>query len=178
MTGKTKRSPEERIAAEITAAKTLKLVLGNDADDAELFRDMIEGSTSFFEVLDAVYDAMRKDEEFVDGIVAREGELAVRKARIQERIGWRKAKLEMAILAYGDKVERPEATFSLRQNAPGVLITDEAAIPAKYWKPSDPKLDRALLSADLKAAKDDPNAEPIPGATLNNAPQTLTIRKL
>lgn len=170
------RTPEEQIAAEAEALKLLRLTLGNDADDAELFRDMVEGETSFFEIIDAIYELIQQDNELITGIKKRIDDLSARKTRIEDRIAMRRAKIEAAIMVYGDKIERPEATFSIRQNPPSVVVTDEAAIPAKYWKPGDPKLDRALLSADLKALKDQPDAEPIPGATLNNAPQSLTIR--
>jgi len=170
------RTPEEQIAAEAEAVKLLRLALGNDADDAELFRDMIEGETSFFEIIDAIFELIQQDGELVTGIKKRADDLSARRGRIEDRIAMRRAKIETALMVYGDKVERPEATFSIRQNPPSVVVSDEMLIPAKYWKPGEPKLDKTLLSADLKALKDQPDAEPIPGATLNNAPQSLTIR--
>lgn len=182
------RTPEERLAAEAEAVKLLKRALANDTEDAELFRDMVEGETSFFEMIDAIYEHIQQDDELLTGIKARKDALDARRKRIEERKGFRRAKIEMALMVYGEKIERPEATFSLRQNPPSVVISDEEAIPAKYWKPGAPVLDKALLLADLKerqsafeAELEKPEAErrapdAIPGATLNNAPQSLTIR--
>lgn len=158
------------MAAEILAAQALKASLGSDADDAELFADMIEGETSLAEMVDAVFANIQIDQELLDGIEARENDLAIRKARIKERIGWRKAKIEQAILIYGEKIERPEATFTLSQRQASVVITDEAHLPSAYWKMT-PEIDRKALRAALAEGKD------IPGAVLNNAPQTLTIRR-
>ncbi len=164
------RRPEDRIAAEIAAAKALRAVLADDAEDAELYADMIEGETSLFEMIDAVWANIELDQEMLNGIAARENELAIRKARIHERQQWRRAKIEQAILIFGEKIERPEATFSLTQRAASVVVTDEASIPSEFWK-MEPKLDRSALRLALVEDKQ------IPGATLNNAPQTLTIRR-
>lgn len=188
MAKKSTRPPEAEIAAQALAAKTLREVLGSDANDAELFRDMVEGETSLFEMIDAIYDAISADQEIVDGIEARVQSLGVRSARISERISWRRAKIEAALMVYGDKIERPEATFYLSNRAPKVIVTDEALIPAKYFVPGEPKLDKTLLKKDLDAipqrlaeemAKPEGErvaVEEIPGATLSNGFQSLGIR--
>lgn len=165
------RSPEARIAAEIEAAKALRAVLAADAEDAELYADMIEGETSLFEMIDAVYANIQLDQELLDGIKARENDLAIRKARVEERIGWRKAKIEQAILIFGEKIERPEATFSLAQRQPKLIVSDdESQIPTRFFKTSV-ELDKAALLKAIKAG------EVVEGASLSNAPQTLTIRR-
>ena len=46
----------------------------------------------------------------------------------------------------------------------------EALIPAKFWKPQDPKLDRAAVAEALKAG------ETVPGASLSNGGLSLSIR--
>ena len=42
-------------------------------------------------------------------------------------------------------------TASLRQGAPALEVVAEDKIPAAYWKPQPPKLDRQGLLAALKA---------------------------
>ena len=164
------RSPEARIAAEIEAAKALRFALGSDADDEELYHIAIDGETSLNEMIDAIFANIQIDQELLDGIAARESDLAVRKARINERIQYRKAKIEQALLIYGEKIERPEATFSLSQRQASIVVTEEADIPSDYWK-MKPELDRKALRKALE------DGVAVAGACLNNAPQTLTVRR-
>lgn len=163
------REPEQRIAAEIEAAKALRIALGDEASDEELYHIAIDGQTSLNEMIDAIYEHIQQDQELLDGIKARESELSERKTRIKDRQDYRRAKIEQALLIYGEKIERPEATFSLAQRQAKVIVTDEHAIPSDYWKLT-PELDREKLRRDLAD-------QAIPGALLNNAPQTLTIRR-
>lgn len=167
---------EDRIAREIDAAKALRASLGADAEDADLLADMIEGETSLYELAAQVLDAIDRDQELMDGIAAREQELKDRKERIRYRQAGRKAKIEQALLIFGErKMELPEATLSLSKRAPKLLITDESAIPSQFWKRGDPVLDKAGLTAHLKALA--PTDEAVPGAALEPSPDTLTIRR-
>lgn len=167
---------EDRIAREIDAAKALRAALGADADDAELLAGMIEGETSLYELTAQVLDAIDRDQEMIDGIAAREAELKDRKERIRYRQAGRKAKIEQALLIFGErKMELPEATLSLSKRAPKLLITDESAIPSQFWKRGDPVLDKSGLTAHLKALTDADDA--VPGCALEPSPDTLTIRR-
>jgi hypothetical protein len=51
-----------------------------------------------------------------------------------------------------------------------VLIVDEAAIPADFWKPSDPKLDKKAVGEALKAGRE------VAGAMMSNGGETLQVR--
>lgn len=164
------RSPEARIAAEIEAAKSLRLALGDEAEDEELYHIAIDGETSLNEMIDAILANIAIDQELLDGIAARESDLHVRKSRLNERIQYRKAKIEQALLIYGEKIERPEATLSLTQRRAKAVVNEDADIPARFWK-AVPQLDKAELLKALEAG------EQVPGAVLSNAPQTLTIRR-
>jgi len=64
----------------------------------------------------------------------------------------------------------PAIAQDAKPTPPKTIIADEALIPARFWKPSDPKLDRAAVSAALKAG------EIVPGATLGNGGFTLSVR--
>jgi Siphovirus Gp157 len=50
------------------------------------------------------------------------------------------------------------------------LILDEAILPAKFWKAQDPKLDKKAVLDALKAKED------VPGASLSNGGETISIR--
>lgn len=67
-------------------------------------------------------------------------------------------------------VEHVIGTVSVRRTPPQVLVTDEAALPTKFFKPQPPKLDKREL---LKALKD---GEMVRGAQLTNGGITLAIR--
>ena len=48
------------------------------------------------------------------------------------------------------KLTVADFTASLRHGAPTLEVVEEAKIPAAYWKPQPPKLDRQGLLAALK----------------------------
>ena len=165
-----------KINAEIEAAKTLKLALGEYAEDGDLLQDMIEGETSLFEMIDLVVDRIGQEQELIDGIQKRQDELAARKERIRYRQAGLKAMIEQAMqIMDAKKLERPEATLSLSKRAPKLVIYDEAEVPGQFFKRQDPKIDRKSLADALKAIEDPRDA--IPGARLEPSPQTLTIRR-
>lgn len=165
-----------KINAEIEAAKAVRLALGAMAEDDELLRDMIEGQTSLFEMIDAVVDRIGQEQELIDGIQKRQEELAQRKDRIRYRQAGLKAMIEQAMqIMDAKKLERPEATLSLSKRAPKLVIYDEAEVPSQFFKRQDPVIDKKSLTAAIKAI-DDPRDD-IPGARLEASPQTLTIRR-
>jgi hypothetical protein len=165
----------DKLYREIEAAKALRLSLGVDADDAELLADMIEGETSLFEMVARVVNAIHQDQELLDGIADREHTLKERKERIRYRQAGMKAKIEQALLIFGErKMELPEATLSLTRRAPKLVITDESAVPSQFWKRGDPTLDKTGLLAHMKALSADD--EGVPGVVLEPSPDTLTIR--
>jgi len=166
-----------RINAEIEAAKTLKFALGEFAEDDTLLRDMIEGETSLFEMIDLVVDRIGQEQELIDGIQKRQDELSARRERIRYRQAGFKAMIEQAMqILDASKLERPEATLSLSKRAPKLVIYDEAEVSGQFFKRQDPVIDRKSLTDALKAIEDPRDA--IPGARLESSPQTLTIRRV
>lgn len=162
---------DDRIAREIEAARTLRDALGADADDAELLHDMVEGETSLFEMIDGVINLIREDQEVLDGIAARKKDLETRKERIEFRQSKRKAKIEQALAIFGERtLQRPEITLTLKRNPARLVINDESEIPSQFYKRGEPKLDKAGLKRCLK------EGEAVPGAALEPAPDTLTMR--
>ena len=166
----------DKIAREIEAAKALKAALGADADDAELLQDMIEGETSLLEMISAVLELIQQDQELIDGIKKRADDMSARKERIEWRQSGRRAKIEQALLIFGErKLELPECTLSLRKNASKLRIYSEDEVPSQFWKRKDPTIDRKSLTAALRGLSE--NDEPIPGAMLEPSPDSLAIRR-
>jgi len=167
---------DTRIYREIEAAKALRLSLGADADDAELLEGMIEGETSLMEMIDAVLDLIERDKELIDGMASREQELKDRKERVRYRQSGRIAKIEQAMLIFGErKLERPDATIYMAKNPVKMVITDEELVPTQFWKRGDPQLDKTGLKEALKGLAE--TDEPIPGVVLEASPDTLRIRR-
>lgn len=142
-----------------------------DPEDDALLMDTIEGETSLFEAIDALLLTIAESRGLESGARAAADALQNRAARFAKRAETARALIEQALtLADLEKLERPTGTLSLTRRAPKVEITEEADIPAEFWKPSDPKLDKKALAEALKEGRS------VPGACLSNAAPTLTIR--
>ena len=143
----------------------------NAQGDEELRLSLAEGETSLIEALAAATRQIDDDEITLVGLKDRVTELRARKERIEKRVEARRAAIEQAMLMVDLlKVELSFATLSLRKTPQHAIITDEAAIPAEFWKRGDPQLDR-------KALKDALQAREVPGAYLSTHGVALQIRK-
>lgn len=180
--------------AQAVTAIRLGLAAIGEADDDALLTDTIEGQTQLFEVVDIVLERMLSAEVMIEGIEAVEKKLSARKVRYEQRIKSDRALIEQAMtIADLTKIERATATLSLANRPPSLNITEESDIPAEFWKPGDPSLDRKGLTAALKAREKALNALPedpderaaaiaalspeIPGACLSNGAPSITIRR-
>jgi hypothetical protein len=157
---------------EAKAVASLKASLRDVADeDGSLLMDTIEGETQLFEIIDRLLVRMTETRAMIIGVEAVEGELYERRERFKKRLDSDRALIEQALsIAELPKVERPAATLSMSARAPSIQIATEADIPADYWKPGSPTLDRKALLAALK------EGQVVPGAYLSNAAPTLTVR--
>jgi hypothetical protein len=146
--------------------------LGHDGDE-DLLLDSIEGETSLLEVLDKLLVGIVADEGLAAGAHVAATEMEHRAERFERRAAAARTVMEQAMLiAELEKLERPAATLSIVRRAPKAEITEEADIPAEFWKAGDPKLDRKALLAALKEGR------AVPGAALSNSAPSLTIRRL
>lgn len=157
---------------EAEAVKRLIQSLGALAeDDPDFVADTVEGETSLFEAIDAIMEAIDEDHILVTGIKARSDELADRRRRLEKRIEFRRAVIEQAMsVAELPTAQLPGYTITLSARPAQMVVTDEALIPSQYFK-AEPKLDRSALKEALKAGAD------IPGASLDNAAPSLSIRR-
>ena len=140
--------------------------------DEETTRDMIEGETDLHGAIAGAVAMLTEAEAMSAGLGVKIGEFHARKDRYDDRIDFLRSAIEQAmVIGELRTLELPEATLSLGRRAASMVITDEAAVPAAYWKPQDPVLDRAALKAALKDKKT------IPGVTLGNGSVSLTLRR-
>jgi hypothetical protein len=140
-------------------------------DDETLLVDSIEGETSLYEAVDKLLLTIAEAEGLAAGAAAAADEIKFRAERFTKRAEAARAVIEQAMMvAELEKVERPAATLFLARIAPKLELTEEAEIPAEFWKTGEPKLDRKALTAALKEGR------AVPGAHLSNCAPSLTVR--
>lgn len=139
-------------------------------DDATL-ADTLEGLSTLPEALAAVVRAYLEDLGLAAALGMRIGEMQERLARFEARAEKKRALVTQVMeRAELKKLQEPDFTVSLRAVSPGLVVSDETAIPADYWKPQAPKLDKKGLLSSLNAG------QVIPGATLGNGGATIAVR--
>jgi hypothetical protein len=119
--------------------------------DEQTLADTLEGITDLREMLAEIIRSALEDEALASGLSTRLSEM---KAQIERFEVSAKRKRELALKAMNEadipKLLVADFTASLRHGAPTLEIIEEAKIPAAYWKPQSPKLDRQGLMAALK----------------------------
>lgn len=142
-------------------------------DDDDLMNDMVEGECDVMDKVSRLLRWMALQEANADALKAVEADFAGRRARYTERVQWARTALSRFMDAVGlKKVERPEATISIRDANVSVIYADDfdvEKLPDTYVK--------TKKEADRKAIKEalDAGAE-IPGARLSNGGRVLTVR--
>jgi len=170
----TTRKPERQpdVQREAEAVARLRASLGAlAADDEGFMSDVIEGETSFAEAVEGVLDQIDEDQLMLDGIRARLDDLKRREARTKKRLEARRAVIEQAMSVAEIRTLRlPSATLTLADRRPALNVADEHDIPARFFA-TKRALDRAALTKALA------EGEAVPGATLDNAAPTLSVRR-
>lgn len=140
-------------------------------EDAELKQIAVDGETNLNEAIAFGVQRIAEIDALTKGIGEMMNNLDVRAHRLKEQKENLRALLVEAMETGGvKKCETPAGTISLQNVAPKLSIVDEADIPARFWRPQDPKLDNKGLTAALKAG------EHVPGAQLDNGSITVAIR--
>ena len=139
--------------------------------DEETLADTVEGLSHLDEVLAEVVRSTLHDEALADALKARINGMRVRLDRLEAGAETKRAAVAAAMTDAQMRIfTMPEATVSLRDLPPKLVVTDEEAIPDAYWKPQPPKLDRRERGDALKAGAN------LPGAVLGNGGVTLAVR--
>jgi Siphovirus Gp157 len=141
-----------------------------DIED-EALRDTVEGISDLPQVVAAVVRSHLDDLALASALQSRLANMQERLTRIEGRAEKKRA-LVASVMGRADlrKLTEPDFTVSLRPTPQPLLVTAESDIPATYWKPQPPKLDRNALISTLKAG------ERIPGASLGNGGVTIAVR--
>jgi hypothetical protein len=163
----------QRTEKELEAARVLRAQIADLAGgDEDFVRDTLEGEVDFEAIVRSLLASIGEDEAMVTGLKAYADELAGRKDRIEKRIAFKRTLIASALeIADRPKLELDVGTVSLTKVQPKAEITEEAEIPADFWKPQPPKLDKSKLTAALK------EGQSVPGAMLGNGGITCTIRR-
>ena len=139
--------------------------------DEETLADTLEGITDLHEMIAAVIRSALVDEALHAGLRFRIEDMKERLSRLELRAS---KKRELALGAMTEvglsKLEQPDFTASARAGSPALVVIAEEQIPASYWVPQPPKLDRQSMLAELKRGIE------IPGAELSNPKQLLSVR--
>lgn len=140
-------------------------------DDERLFADMLEGETDLHKLVHRIHDGIATDLGMVAGIKMRQGDLADRKSRIEARIdAQRSAVISLLQAGRVNKVELPEATYSLRDGKPKLTVIDDAAVPAEYQR-TKVETDKTAINEAFADMFDLPN-----WLTREDAKPVLTMR--
>lgn len=168
---------ERAVHIQMEAAKKLMDSLKEQGldGDAELIADSIEGETNFLEAIEAALAEIDEREILKFGLREKIKTFGTREKQQDDAIDRIRALIEQAMMATDQtSLKLTTATISLRKVAPGLVITNEADIPARFWveqpRPA-PKLDKKALAEALKAG------EAIEGAALDNGSLTLSVRR-
>ena len=124
------------------------------------------------EVVDEARHVAREDDRaFAAALKQRLDHMRIRLNRLETATSNKRELItEVMSKATLRKVTEPDFTLSLREVPRGLQLNDEAEIPEAYWQPQPAKLDRQAVLRDLR---DDVS---IPGASLNNGGQTISVR--
>jgi hypothetical protein len=128
--------------------------------DEQTIQDTLEGESTELQAKIENYSfVIRNMEAFTEAMKAEETRMAERRKAQEAKIArikhWLLTNMQACDIT---KIECPAFTIALRNNPPKVVVDDEKAIPAGYFKipdPLPPQLDKKALAADLKAGNVD-----------------------
>jgi hypothetical protein len=140
------------------------------AEDEILRADMIEGETEAFDFLSMIVRKIGETKALAAGTDEYVKELRERSARLDRRVeGLRTLATRIMDTAQIKKAELPEATLSLRNVPPKLVVDDPENLPDIACK--------FVRKPDMDKIKELWTAEPfIAGVHMDNGGQSLTIR--
>lgn len=164
-------NPIQQIRSEVKDWVQIEAQLREFEDDPQTLLDTLEGETELHEALLLVADRIMDLQSQATGVKSRIEDMTARKDRLEKSAETLRTVILQAMDTAGLKtVPGGCVTLSLRETAPKLIVSDEAAIPSDYWIPQPPKLDRKTLLAALKDKQD------TPGAELSNGGISLAMR--
>lgn len=156
-----------RVVREIT---DLIAVYPELEDDETLRADTLEGETDINNVLAKLVQEREAAYGMAEGVKVPVEDLRQRKARLERRGDGYGEAIERVMNAAGlSKVTLSNATLSITNAAASVVVSDEAAVPDRFWRVKR-EIDKAAINAAVKAG------EEIPGVSVSNGGTRLTVR--
>lgn len=129
------------------------LELAEDPDiDEQAFTDTLEGIDGALEDKAEGYaKVIRTLEGDAAACDAESKRLRTKKQTIENNIKRMKSALQMAMEATGKrKFKTPLFSFGIQKNPESVVIDHAGKVPASYWIPQPPELDKKAIKAYLK----------------------------
>ena len=165
----------DKLVLTVEASKYLQLKRNLIAQypeaDEDTLLDTLEGITDLHEMIAAVIRSALVDEALHAGLRFRVNDMKERLSRLELRAS---KKRELALEAMTEvalgKLEQPDFTASARAGSPALVVVAEERIPAAYWLPQPPKLDRQAILGELKQGAE------IPGVQMSNPKPVLSVR--
>jgi hypothetical protein len=163
-------SLERQTAGVKALADAMRPAIGED-DDA--LADLIEGETDALEAASRLLRWMGERQANSAALKAYEADLSARRKRLDDGVATARAALSRFMEEVGlSKLDRPEATVSIREAGPSVVYAidfDPEALPEELrrW---ECHADRAAIKQAVL------NGKIVPGVRLNNGGSILTLR--
>ena len=147
----------------------LLLIYPELEEDGQLRADVIEGETDFHELLRQIERRRQEACSLAGALATNIAELEIRRGRFERREqAMHDLAFKLMSVAEVRKVEMPEATYSVRNVPPSVVIVEEKDLPddaCKFVRKPDKTKIKELLEVG-----------PVAGACMSNGSATLTIR--
>lgn len=140
-----------QLGRELDAARALRQQFADAfRDDPDIFIDMAEGSTSVFEMIEAVLCSLQDDIGMIEGTKVVKARLDERKRRFERRVELKRAMVLTALTDLGVKSrEFAIASIGFKNIKPAPVVKEEAELPSDYFtkpKPPDPQPDKQKIA--------------------------------
>ena len=139
--------------------------------DHETLQDTLEGISRLPEAIGAVLRSSLEDEALIGSLKARLNDLDVRLERLRGRYAAKRELVRWAMDKSGlSKLQAEDFSASLRRSPDKLEVLSEDLIPANYFTPQPPRLDRRCLADALKGGAT------VEGARLLEGELSLSVR--
>ena len=141
-----------------------------DTDEAALMEALRDGGADVDGLLVRLLRARGEAKANAEAVDQRMADLVARGRRFERQAEEYRAAAYSILDALGlTKWRNAEFSVSVSAGRPGVVITDESALPPKYFRPRV-EIDRTEIRRALEAG------EVVPGAEMANGIPTMTVR--
>ncbi|HET9233335.1 MAG TPA: siphovirus Gp157 family protein, partial [Candidatus Eisenbacteria bacterium] len=129
------------------------------------------GISDLPDLIKALIRSSLDDEALIGALKQRVEDMGARLSRLKDRFD-RKRELPCWAMTNGEmgKIQTEDFTLSLRQGPARLEVTDQDKIPAEFFIPQPPRLDRSGLTNALK------RGDVVPGSILINGEMHIAVR--